>query len=213
MMDTEALILALSAKTGAVPQHAAERRLAAGISAGALISLLVVVAVGAVRPDLAQVVQGPIFWSKAAYTFSLGICGLILTLQLSRPEKQELRWLWLSALPVAAAAVFSGLEVARTAGPARAGLFLDPVWVCLPLVALLALPIFGGLVWSFQCLAPTRLRAAGAAAGLTAGGFAATLYCLYCQQVSPTYILTRYTIAIAMVSIAGAVLGPRLLRW
>jgi hypothetical protein len=87
------------------------------------------------------------------------------------------------------------------------------VWTCVPLIAGLSVPLFGGLIWALRQMAPTRLRAASAAAGLAASGFAATLYCLYCQQVSPTYILTRYTLAIALFSAAGALIGPRLLRW
>jgi hypothetical protein len=62
-------------------------------------------------------------------------------------------------------------------------------------------------------MAPTRLCLTGAAAGLAAGAFAAVLYGLFCEQVSPIYILTRDTLGIALAADVGALGGPRLLRW
>ena len=78
---------------------------------------------------------------------------------------------------------------------------------------LLSAPIFAGLLWSFRRLAPTRLRAAGAAAGFTAGAWAATLYCLHCPEVSAIFVLTWYTFGIGLAAGVGALLGPRLLHW
>jgi hypothetical protein len=80
-------------------------------------------------------------------------------------------------------------------------------------VLLLAIPIFVGLLWSFRRLAPTRLRAAGAAAGLAAGAFSATIYCLHCPEVSAVFVLTWYSLGIVLASALGALVGPRLLRW
>jgi hypothetical protein len=77
----------------------------------------------------------------------------------------------------------------------------------------LAIPIFIGLLWAYRRLAPTRLRAAGAAAGLAAGASAATLYCLHCPETSALFVLTWYSLGIAMMTAIGALLGPRLLRW
>ena len=77
----------------------------------------------------------------------------------------------------------------------------------------LALPIFAGLLWSFRRLAPTRLRLTGATAGLAAGAWAATLYCLHCPESSALFVLTWYTLGMGLAAIAGALLGPRLLRW
>jgi hypothetical protein len=93
-------------------------------------------------------------------------------------------------------------------------MWLGGSWkVCSLLVFLLSLPIGAGLLWSFRRLAPTRLRLAGAAAGLTAGAWSATLYCLHCPEVSAIFVLTWYTLGIAATALAGALLGPRLLRW
>jgi hypothetical protein len=81
------------------------------------------------------------------------------------------------------------------------------------LLLTLALPIFAGLLRSFRRLAPTRLRAAGAAAGLAAGAWAAAIYCLHCPEVSALFVLTWYSLGILLATAAGALLGPRLMRW
>jgi hypothetical protein len=85
--------------------------------------------------------------------------------------------------------------------------------VCPFYVLALAVPIFAGLLWSFRRLAPTRLRAAGAAAGLAAGAWAATIYCLHCPEASAIFVLTWYTLGIVLAAAIGALLGPRVLRW
>jgi hypothetical protein len=212
-MDTDSLIEALARDTAPVPRRSLEHRLAAGLIAGAGVALLLLVAGLGVRPDILDAAGTIGFWAKAAYTSSLALVGLLLVARLARPETQRLRRAWLIAAPPLLLAVFASAELAAAPRSVRSELLFDPVWTCVPLIAGLSVPLFGGLIWALRQMAPTRLRAASAAAGLAASGFAATLYCLYCQQVSPTYILTRYTLAIALFSAAGALIGPRLLRW
>jgi hypothetical protein len=212
-MNTDALIESLARQTSPVPRHTLERRLGAGILAGTAIALLLLLSGLGTRPDLEQAAGGTVFWGKASYTLALGLAGVILAAQLARPDAGRLRGSSLATAPVLVLMLFAAAEMSEAAAPAREQLVLGPRWICLPLILMLSAPIFAGVVWAFRRMAPTRLRAAGAAAGLASGGFAATLYGLYCQQVSPTYILTRYTVAVALASAAGALLGPRLLRW
>jgi len=104
--------------------------------------------------------------------------------------------------------------MAKTPSSEWMAMWLGASWkICSRNVFLLAIPIFGGLLWSFRRLAPTRLRAAGATAGLTAGAWAATLYCLHCPEVSAIFVLTWYSLGIALAALTGAMLGPKLLRW
>lgn len=212
-MDTERLIEALARETVAVSPYEVQRRLGASILTGALVALLLVVGGLGFRADLAAVSGGGLFWGKLAYPFALGLIGLMLTTQLARPDSQRLRRSWLVAVPIGLLLILATAELGRAAPEERASLVVDPSWACVPLILMLSVPPMAGLVWALRRMAPTRLRATGAAAGLAAGGLAATLYCLYCQQLSPTYVLTRYTVAIALASAAGALLGPRLLRW
>jgi hypothetical protein len=54
---------------------------------------------------------------------------------------------------------------------------------------------------------------AGAAAGFAAGAIAAAIYAWHCPDDSPLFLATWYTIGIAIVTGAGALLGRRWLRW
>jgi hypothetical protein len=51
------------------------------------------------------------------------------------------------------------------------------------------------------------------AAGLAAGAIAAAIYAWHCPDDSPLFLATWYTITIAGVTVGGALLGRRLLRW
>jgi hypothetical protein len=62
-------------------------------------------------------------------------------------------------------------------------------------------------------LAPTRFRAAGAAAGLVAGAIGAMVYVFYCREVSASFVFSWYTLGMTLPAIGGALLGPKLLRW
>ena len=70
-----------------------------------------------------------------------------------------------------------------------------------------------GLLWSYRTMAPTRLRTAGAVAGLAAGAWSAMLYCLHCPEVSAIFVLCWYTLGIGLAALLGAWLGPYLMRW
>lgn len=213
-MNHEQLIESLSAEVPRVPSHALARRIGVGIAAGSLVTLALVIAVLRIRPDLEVAVHGFSFWMKSTYTIALALGAAYVVTSLARPLPGSLRYLWSLTLPVLLLAVISIGELARTPSDQWLALWLGRSWkVCPWLVLTLAIPIFAGLVWSFRKLAPTRLRAAGATAGLTAGAWAATLYCLHCPEASATFVLTWYTLGIIFAAGAGALLGPRVLRW
>lgn len=213
-MNTDDLIAQLSREVPAVPRRAVGLRLALGILAGALVSGAAVALVLGIRPDLGLAMRGTAFWIKWGYTFSLALAAIVMTVQLARPDSARLRWTWLLAVPVVLLAGLGVAELARTPPALWLAMWLGHSWMICPwLVLALAMPIFIGLLWSFRRLAPTRLRAAGAAAGLAAGAFAATVYCIHCPEVSAIFVLTWYSLGILLAASLGALLGPRLLRW
>lgn len=213
-MNTEDLIQSLARDVPAVPRRALGRRIALGMTAGGTISLLLVAAMLGVRPDLGSAVQGFAFWMKALYTASLGIGAIGLTVSLARPDSVGPRWAWLLVVPILLLAGIGIAELANTAPADWLAMWLGNSWRSCPwLLLLLSVPIFLGLLWSFRRLAPTRLRTAGAAAGLAAGAWSATLYCLHCPEVSAIFVLTWYSLGIGLAAAIGALLGPRLLRW
>lgn len=213
-MNTEQLIAALSTEVPKVHRRALALRVATGIALGCVAALALVVAMLGIRPDLGEAMQGFAFWMKSVYCLSLGVGAAWIVSRLSRPVSGSLRPLWLLAAPVLVLVGIGIGELARTPADQWTDLWLSGSWrECPWFVLSLSVPVFVGLLWSFRRLAPTRLRAAGAAAGLAAGGFAATIYCLHCGEVSAVFVLIWYTLGIVLAAALGALLGPRVLRW
>lgn len=213
-MNTEQLISTLSADVPRVPQYALARRIAGGVVAGSLVAAVLVAVTLGVRPDLDVALRSFPFWMKWVYSISLGAAALYTVSRLARPTPGSLRALWFVAVPVLILAGIGIGELARTPSREWLALWLGQSWqVCPFYVLALAVPIFAGLLWAFRRLAPTRLRAAGAAAGLAAGAWAATIYCLHCPEASALFVLTWYSLGILLATAIGALLGPRFLRW
>ncbi|WP_277981424.1 DUF1109 domain-containing protein [Sphingomonas phyllosphaerae] len=213
-MTTEHLIETLSRDVPRVSRYALVKRVALGVAAGGLVAMILVSLALGVRPDLKIAMHGFPFWMKWTYTTSLGIGAIYAITRLGRPTPFSLRNLWLLAIP---ALILTGIgvgELARTPSGDWLALWLGRSWTLCPwLVLALAAPIFAGLLWSFRRLAPTNFRAAGAVSGLGAGAWAATIYCLHCPEESAIFVLTWYSLGILLAAGAGALLGPRLLRW
>ena len=213
-MNTELLISSLSKDVPRISRHALARRIVLGLAVGGVITMIAVTFVLGIRPDLHVAMRGFAFWMKWTYTISLGTCAAYAVTRLARPDAGSLKALWLLAVPVILLTGVAIGELARTPPADWLAMWLGNSWMVCPwLVLSLAAPIFFGLLWSFRKMAPTRLRAAGAVAGLTAGAWAATIYCLHCPEVSALFVLTWYSLGIALAAAVGASLGPRLMRW
>lgn len=84
---------------------------------------------------------------------------------------------------------------------------------CLVSIPLIAIVPFAVLVWVVRQAAPTNLARTGALVGLVAGSISAMGYALHCMADSLPFIAIWYGGTIALCTLAGAKLGPRLLRW
>jgi len=213
-MNVDQLIDRLSQDVAPVSPSAHSRRIVIGIAGGAVVTAALVLTFLGVRPDFHRALTGFSFWMKWAYTISLGIGAVLAVSRLSRPTPSPLNIFWLLAVPVLLLAGIGIGELVRTPSQDWLAMWLGHSWtVCSSLVLSLGIPVFLGLLWSFRRMAPTRLRAAGAAAGLAAGAWSATIYCLHCPEVSAIFVLTWYSLGIFLAAAIGAALGPRLLRW
>lgn len=213
-MDTATLIQALADDVKPVARHAVGRRIAAGLIAGGVGTVLLLGWWLGFRPDFGAAMRSYSFWVKWIYTGMLAGCAIAATIQLARPEPARLRWLWVLAVPVTLLAAIGAVEMMGAPRSDWLAMWLGQSWKQCPSIVLrLSVPIFIGLLWSYRRLAPTELRTAGAVAGLAAGACAATLYCLHCPEVSAIFVLTWYTLGIALATATGALLGPKLLRW
>lgn len=213
-MRTEDLIQSLALDTRPVSPRALERRVAIGLGTGAAATLALMLPVMGVRADLGQAMMGPSFWMKWSYTISLAAIAVAAVMHVARPDAGRARWMWLFAAPVAVMLLLSLGELMTTPRAFWVPMWMGASWQeCSMRVVALSVPVFIGLLWSFRRLAPSELRGAGAAAGLAAGACAATVYGLHCPEVSALFVVTWYSLGMAVAAGLGALLGPRLLRW
>ena len=174
---------------------------------------LLIFSVG-LRPDFVQASATPPFWMKWMFTLSLVWASVVVVRRLGDPDTRVgIAW-WGLAAPIAIVAMMAIGELMAAPPDQRAGLILGQTSPrCFLAIVGLAIPVFGGLLWAFRRLAPTRLRLAGAASGFLAGAAGASVYAFACPEHAAAFMITWYTAGILATSAMGALLGRRLLRW
>lgn len=214
MIATEDLIRELSADLKPSRPGMASLRLASGVFAGAILSLIGVSFLLGSPLGAVGYTGIPAFTMKLAFAAAMAVASSILLLGAGRPGQPigyRLGWLLLPPLIVAATAV---MELAITAPQFREEAWLGSTWLtCILAIAGFSLPVLGGVVWAFRRLAPTRLHLAGFLAGMTSGSAAALVYALYCPETTATFLVSWYTGGILAAGLIGLLAGPRLLRW
>ena len=212
-MDTEQLIRTLAADN---PHRARPVGfvLALALLAAAPVSLLMFFGELGVRPDVMTAMHNPFFDLKFAVTLALAAAAITIALHLSRPEASLRGWVWLLIIP-------AGLLVGGISGemmvPQRLPMMTRLVGsnskVCMTAIPMMSLPLLAASLVGLRHGAPTRPAAAGAMAGLLSAGLAATVYASHCTDDSPLFVATWYSLATALVTALGALLGSKLLRF
>ena len=182
--------------------------------AGLVASGAIMLALLDLNPQLSRAALFADFWIKLVFSLALAGAGWLAARQLARPGARG-AWpaLWLG-LPVLSLWCLAAAALAQAAPEARAELFWGRTWrYCPLLIALMSLPLLGAALRVMRTLAPTRLRLAGAAAGLAAGAAAAAVYCLHCPELSPVFVGFWYVLGMLIPSALGALIGPRVLAW
>ena len=212
-MRTDDLIARLSEGLQPVRKAAVGRTLAVGLIGGIIGSALLMVATMGIRPDLLVAMADGAFWMKFTYTIVIAALGLWIVERLGRPGTEVKRPLALLVLPVVAILVLMAIQLAPANADRHALIMGHSAKVCALLIALLAIPLFGGIFLALRQLAPTRLAQAGAAAGLLAGGAAATIYAFHCGESAAPFVAIWYSLGMLACALLGWALGPMLLRW
>jgi hypothetical protein len=213
-MRTDDLISALARGDVAVPRHAVARRYAAALVPALLFTFAAVLLLAGPRPDLAAATAWPMLWIKFAFPLAVALAALAALMRLSRPGVRPGGTLVAVALPVIAMWLFAAIELAGAPPQARPSLWLGDTWqVCAFRIATVAVPAFAGSLWALKGLAPTRPALAGGVAGLVAGALGAFVYAFHCPEMAASFLGTWYVAGMLIPAAAGAMLGPRLLRW
>ncbi len=213
-MKTDELVNMLASGNVGVEPHVVERRFMIGLGVGSIASVLLMIATLGLRPDLIEAARLPMFWFKCAFAASLAAASLVMVARLSRPGAPLGRAPTALASPLLVVWLLAALTLVIAAPEQRAEMLFGDTWTLCPLlIAMLAMPLLAGALWAVSGLAPTRLRLAGAASGLLAGALATLVYCVHCPEMAAPFIAVWYVAGIALPTVLGALLGPRLLRW
>ena len=208
MTSTDDLIDRL-ARDGAAPGRVPPARFV-WLAAGALMLslLLLALALGAPLAALPALGLAP-YAMKLAFTLAVALAALAALWRAGKPgEKLSVRASVL-AMPFAAVLLLAGFEIA-TLGPAWPG----ATWLrCTAIIGLLGLLCALIMAHPMRAMAPTRLRQAGAFAGVAGGGIAATAYALWCPETTALFLVSWYALPILALGGLGTLLGPRLMRW
>lgn len=213
-MKTDELITLLANRAEPVDRAAAPRRYAFAVAAGASGAMLLLLARFGLKPDLAVALAAAPFWIKLAFPATVAAGALLMATRLARPGlRVGRRWI-VAAMPIVAVWLGAVLTLASAPSTERLAMLLGTSWRSCPLaIAYLAAPGLAVALWAMKGMAPTRPRAAGAAAGLLAGALATVVYCFHCPEMEVAFWAVWYLVGMLLPALLGAVLGPRLLRW
>lgn len=210
-MDTDALIEALGRET-ASKRPRSDVVLAGASGCGFAAAAVAFLWAMGTRPDLGSALQTPSFTLKLAAALLLAVTAFPLVAAISRPGARlpkGLLWLAPALLAAGVAAELATYAPAEWA-PRLVG---RNALVCLTVLPVLAALPLAAILLALRHGAPTRPGLAGALAGVLAGAFGALLYATNCTDDSPLFVLTWYSLAIAIVAALGAALGRKVLRW
>ncbi|MCC1481172.1 NrsF family protein [Roseibaca sp. Y0-43] len=210
-MKTDDLIAALAADT--LPQPKVRAQVLRALPVGLAVSLLAFALFWGARPDLAAALSSLAVLKTLVPLATVGLAAALAMAQVHPATPRRLRGALLVAM---LALVLLTLAVSLVQGGVSAlvaALSTPSAAVCLLSIPVLAAPLLGALLWALTAGAATQPRLTGAVAGLMAGCLAAAIYSLYCDKDMVLFVIPAYSTAIALVVGAGAVLGPRWLKW
>lgn len=147
-----------------------------------------------------------------AFTLALVAAGAGALVRAARPGEPGRRASMLIGL-LFLVILAAGVVALLWAGPAAwSGMLFGSPWAaCLVCIPLFAAAPFAALVWALRKGAPTHLARTGALAG--PGAIGATVFAVHNSAGSILFIALWYGGPIVLCALAGAILGPRLLRW
>lgn len=211
-MKTEELIALMTQDTPVGMRYG--RAMVIAMVVGFALSVLLLLFTVGLRHNMATVFETARVLFKVVVTILLAILAIRLVIRIGRPG-EEVRipalLLFAPALMVALAVVAELTVLPSNAW--RVSLVGGNALFCLFFVPVLSLAPFAGLFWALRKGAPANPTAGGAAAGLAAGAMAAAIYAWHCPDDSPLFVATWYTLALIVVTAAGAIVGHRWLRW
>lgn len=213
-MKTDDLITLLSTNVEPVDRRQVVREICATISVGAVATVGAVLLALGFRTDLTQAGAVIFLAAKLAFTIGIAILASIYLMKLARPGGEGRMAIAWAALPLGAMMLLAVISLAFAPASHWHMMIMGDQWLeCLVSIPIIAIVPFAAVIWVMRRMAPTDLTRAGTLAGLVAGGLSAAGYALHCTDDSLPFVGLWYGGTIVLCTLAGAILGPRLLRW
>jgi hypothetical protein len=186
----------------------------AAIAVGTLVATAVILLAFGFRADLTTTRAFIFLFSKLAFTMVTVVLTAIMLTKLARPGgERRISIIWV-ALPFATILLLAAVNLAFAPSAHWERMVVGDQWLeCLLSIPIIAIVPFALIVWAVRRMAPTDLRRTGALVGLAAGSISAAAYALHCVDDSLPFVALWYGGTIVLCTLAGVVLGPRLLRW
>ena len=213
-MKTDDLVDMLSANVEPIERGLVRRTISIAVAAGVAIALCLMLAGLGVRADLTTTRAVVFLLLKVA--FALMVVGLAVgyLMRLARPGARQGISPLVIVVPFAAVALLGAISLGEAPSSHWNRMILGDEWLeCLLSIPIIAIVPFAVTIFAVRRAAPTNLIRAGAVAGLVAGGISAMAYALHCTDDSLPFVAVWYGATIVLCTLAGAALGPRLLRW
>jgi hypothetical protein len=213
-MKTDDLIAMLSTNVERVDTRQVSRKIGTAVAAGAAAAFVAVLVVHGVRGDLTGPSALTYLPLKLAFTLITVVLTSIALTRLARPGGEQKTPVALVALPFVVIILLAAISLASAPSAHWERMVVGDQWLeCLVSIPIIAVVPFAVIIWAVRAMAPTDLGRAGALAGLVAGSVSATAYAFHCMDDSLPFVALWYGGTIALCTLAGAVLGPRILRW
>jgi hypothetical protein len=213
-MKTDDLIAMLGTNVEPVDRKYVLRVVGAAVAVGTLVAATAILVAFGFRTDLTTTRAFIFLFSKLAFTIVTVALTAIMLTKLARPGgERRISIVWVT-LPFAAILLLAAVNLALAPSAHWETMIVGDQWLeCLLSIPIIAIVPFALITWAVRRMAPTDLRRTGALVGLAAGSISAAAYALHCVDDSLPFVALWYGGTIVLCTLAGVVLGPRLLRW
>jgi hypothetical protein len=213
-MKTDDLVALLSTNLEPVDRRLVVRTLCVALAAGSIVALGITLVGLGVRSDL--MTSHALTFLAMKLAFALGTVGLALVYltRLACPGGEQKMPSFLVAIPFLVVVFLAAISLGAAPRSHWDQMIVGDQWLeCLVSIPIIAIVPFAVSIRAVRRAAPTNLVRAGAFAGLVAGGVSAMAYAVHCTDDSLPFVAVWYGGTIVLCTLAGAVSGPRLLRW
>ncbi len=213
-MKTDQLIDVLSTNLDPVDPHEVMRNVGIAIICGLAVALASGIFVLGLRLDFQGANALGFLLLKLIFGAAIVVLGSIFLIRHVRPGGEFRSWTALAGVPFLGALALAGMNLMSAPASHWDDMLLGGKWLeCLISIPIIAVLPFAIIMFAVRLAAPTNLVRTGALAGLVAGGVSAIAYALHCTDDSLPFVALWYGGTVGLCTAAGALLGPRLLRW